>query len=526
MTTASSSASELVPLAERLRYLQMLRATVSVCVLAYVLVAGQTLGYDVQGMAIATGAFAVVSALGELIWRQASGRSLPLFGGLLIVDGIYLAWISWATGAESSPLRYLVFLHLITVALLASYRTSLKLAVWHSLLAYSVFRFQESGIAADGSRAEQATDARQLAAFVAVLWLVAIATCSFSAVNERELRRRRFDLEELARMATQLESTTTPAGVAETLLSRVVDAFDLERGLVIGITDDVLEVLASQGTAPPHSHRSDLYPESALARSVANRRTLLRAELDTFTDGWLTAQLPKARNVVIVPMYAEGGAHGILVIEHALRTGSRIERRVVSILERFSSHAALALLNARLLQQLQKSADTDGLTGLANRRSFDEALARETGRCLRTGEPLCLVMLDLDHFKRLNDEHGHQAGDETLRQVAAILRDHCRPYDTVARYGGEELAMILPSCAAVDAIHLAERVREVISQISSPPGVTVSAGIAVLRDHALDEEGLIANADAALYASKRAGRNRVTMAGSYEPVTPAPAALT
>lgn len=182
------------------------------------------------------------------------------------------------------------------------------------------------------------------------------------------------------------------------------------------------------------------------------------------------------------------------------------------MLERFASHGALALGNAWLLERVQKMASTDGLTGVANRRAFDATLDRELGRAERGGEPVSLVMLDIDDFKGLNDLHGHQMGDDVLRSIAAEVSGACRTYDTVARYGGEEFAVILPGCTQAESLMLAERLREVVVLAGAEVRVTASVGVATYPVHASDAQELIQAADGALYVSKRSGRNRVSQA--------------
>jgi diguanylate cyclase (GGDEF)-like protein len=165
------------------------------------------------------------------------------------------------------------------------------------------------------------------------------------------------------------------------------------------------------------------------------------------------------------------------------------------------------------------------LTAIANRRTFDSTLAREVARAARSGEAVSLVVLDIDHFKRLNDEHGHQVGDEVLRQVAGVLAGHARGFDTVARYGGEEFAVILPGCETHESLIIAERLREATCESSTVVPVTVSAGVATFPMHAIDAPSLLGAADEALYESKRAGRNRVTASGKSDSLTAAPPAL-
>jgi diguanylate cyclase (GGDEF)-like protein len=174
----------------------------------------------------------------------------------------------------------------------------------------------------------------------------------------------------------------------------------------------------------------------------------------------------------------------------------------------------LAEANTRLAQL----AVTDGLTGLYNHRHLHERLSLEVERSQRSGLPLSLLMLDVDHFKQFNDTFGHPAGDEVLRQLARVLADTRRANDVVARYGGEEFTVILVDTAKFTAAKVAERVRERVyshdfSDAAARAGrIGVSIGVATFPDDGGDAETLVRAADAALYAAKRAGRNRVVLA--------------
>jgi diguanylate cyclase (GGDEF)-like protein len=166
-----------------------------------------------------------------------------------------------------------------------------------------------------------------------------------------------------------------------------------------------------------------------------------------------------------------------------------------------------------LARRLERIARTDALTGLPNRRAWDEALERELARADRSGEPLCAALLDLDHFKDFNDMHGHQAGDEHLRAATLGWRGRLRPTDLIARYGGEEFAVILSATRIAGAREVVERLRG-----SVPRGETVSSGIAEW-DRSESGVELIARADRALYEAKRAGRDRtVAMPAAAFPV--------
>ena len=170
---------------------------------------------------------------------------------------------------------------------------------------------------------------------------------------------------------------------------------------------------------------------------------------------------------------------------------------------------------------LRSQTFSDGLTGIANRRHFDVAIEKEMRRALRTGSPLSLLMIDIDHFKDYNDHYGHQQGDGCLIGVAAELAAMLqRPTDLLARYGGEEFAAILPDTDAAQALRMAESIRQRAADLRIPhektgndvKHITVSIGIATQHPHqALEISALIGAADRALYLAKRAGRNRVMM---------------
>lgn len=170
---------------------------------------------------------------------------------------------------------------------------------------------------------------------------------------------------------------------------------------------------------------------------------------------------------------------------------------------------------AESFEALRRLAIRDELTGLLNRREFDRLLVEEQDRALRFGHPLGLLMIDVDHFKQVNDSHGHPAGDTVLREVARRLTTNLRNVDRVARFGGEEFAAVLVQTDRAAALDMAQRIRTSIERDSILAGqalalnVTVSVGVAILTDDARSAVELLAAADKALYGAKAAGRNRV-----------------
>ena len=183
------------------------------------------------------------------------------------------------------------------------------------------------------------------------------------------------------------------------------------------------------------------------------------------------------------------------------------------------------------LGALAQLAITDGLTGLYNHRHLQEQLVLEVERSLRTGIPLGMLMIDVDHFRLYNNRFGHQTGDEVLRRVARLIAEHRRVNDVVARYGGEEFALLLINADHRVAYRIAERLRSRVYSEPFPetrdiPGgtLTISIGVASCPADGTSASGLIAAADAALFRAKHAGRNCVRVAGDREEASPADSA--
>jgi diguanylate cyclase (GGDEF)-like protein len=191
-----------------------------------------------------------------------------------------------------------------------------------------------------------------------------------------------------------------------------------------------------------------------------------------------------------------------------------------------ANQVAISLQNARMYQALEEQATTDGLTGLVNHRTFQERFSAMLGRADRHKFPVSLILTDIDHFKKVNDNHGHPVGDEVLRRVAAILGASARKIDIVARYGGEEFAIVLEATDRAGARQLAERIRTDVAQqvFKSSKGtfqVTLSLGVASYPEDAPAKDVIIARADESLYAAKHAGRNRTVCAADLDKSKPA-----
>ena len=507
-----NAAQELVPLAERLRHLRIFRIAATVLVLLAWVVLPDVREESGWAMPAAALAWLAATTAIDIGWSFAQRRALGVVGLTLMLDGVFLAWLAYVATPFDTVLRNLLLVHLVAVCLLASFQTGMRLAMWHSLLALSAYHAHEAGLFGEGKDAVfGADDYLPLMAWIVVLWVLAIVTSTYGAVNERELRRRRYDLEALGQLSSRLEERANPQAVATCLVEAVADDFNFARVAVLSGVEGKLSLLHAVGIH--HAYIGASVPIGpVLSTAVGSTGPVLLSRLRPEEDPAFDDLMPDANNLVLLPMHADGEAVGVLVCEHGMRHGSRIERRVVSMLERYAAHTAHALHNAWLVQQLELSATTDGLTGVANRRTFDAELTREVARANRNGTPLALLLLDADHFKRINDTHGHLVGDSVLKGIARVLQDECRVGDTFARYGGEEFAAILPGLDAEAALIAGERMRRVIEEYDFETSVTLSVGVATLPRDARDPLSLIDAADGALYRAKELGRNRCVLA--------------
>ncbi|MCP5195940.1 MAG: diguanylate cyclase [Gammaproteobacteria bacterium] len=250
---------------------------------------------------------------------------------------------------------------------------------------------------------------------------------------------------------------------------------------------------------------------------------LRRGELYAVTDAVHGIYCPHFLNrptyaAFCSPLIVRGETLGLLHISAGRALFGEQLQELHNLVTKVSESAKLALSNLKLWEALREQAIRDPLTGLFNRRYLDETLPREFHRCQRNGEPLTVAMLDLDHFKRFNDDYGHEAGDTVLRVVSDLLRRSLRSGDLACRYGGEELVLLLPGATSIAAQARLEELRQAVMQLHihcrgcELPAITVSIGLAAMRLGETDAAVLLGRADAALYQAKARGRNRVASA--------------
>ncbi|MBC7106070.1 MAG: GGDEF domain-containing protein [Firmicutes bacterium] len=220
------------------------------------------------------------------------------------------------------------------------------------------------------------------------------------------------------------------------------------------------------------------------------------------------------RSAILVPLVVEEDVLGLFLVGE--RRPQAYDRRQLHTLTVIASQATVAIANAVLYRRLEHMAITDGLTGLYNHRYFYLRTQAEFQRAARQGETFAVVFFDLDHFKDLNDQYGHLAGDAVLAQLGEVIRRNLREGDVAARYGGEEFALLLPSTGEHRAVYAAERIREAVRRHEFswegrtwPVQVSISAGVAVFPKDGRDLAALLRAADRALYRAKEMGRDRV-----------------
>jgi diguanylate cyclase (GGDEF)-like protein len=249
-------------------------------------------------------------------------------------------------------------------------------------------------------------------------------------------------------------------------------------------------------------------PASCLAVRLARPHTE-RPGGDALMPCELCGRRPTASRCL--PLLVGGEVIGSVLVDHEGELGAEESRRLGDSIRQ----AGPVLANLRHLAIAERRAATDPLTGLPNRRAFQDTMKRMLAHARRTAEPLSVLTIDLDHFKHVNDAYGHEHGDAVLAGVGDVLESAVRASDFVARYGGEEFVVLAPDTDASGAAVIAEKLRRAIGAISLPADggpITGSLGVAVFPEHGADAEMLLRAADRALYAAKERGRNRVQMA--------------
>jgi diguanylate cyclase (GGDEF)-like protein/PAS domain S-box-containing protein len=328
------------------------------------------------------------------------------------------------------------------------------------------------------------------------------------------LKERDEEMRVINRMNDLLQSCTVKEEAYQVISLLAGDLFELRPGAVaiVHADDGRLETVSRWGGETLMQPNFDMTDCWAIRRGQPHE---VSGTGDGLPCAHFTSQ-PEGGSYCL-PLTVQGETLGVLTITGKSARADGSLRNHHQLAQSMGEAIKLSLSNLRLRERLKEQATHDSLTGLYNIRYLEEYLPRELHRSARAGSPLCIAMLDLDHFKRLNDTLGHHAGDAMLRDVGALLSDTLRKSDMAIRYGGEEFLIVLPDSSLDDAMKCVDQICAEVKRIAIPEAagrvgpMTVSVGVAVAGEHGNTAKELIRAADNALYSAKQAGRDRVVV---------------
>lgn len=327
-------------------------------------------------------------------------------------------------------------------------------------------------------------------------------------------QRRSRQLEALNAIARDTSTELDLAKLLPKLCDRIRNAFPVDHVAVLLLENEQLALRAHGGKLTPRVHVGDLIPMGSglCGRALTQKKTVMEnnvADVAGYIHGF-----EETVSEMCLPLISAGDPVGVLTLESS-RPGA-FQPEDLQPLESVADICATAIKNAEHVQRISQMAYIDGLTSIFNRRHFESKILDEIERSMRYPTRWSVVMIDIDHFKRINDEFGHLLGDEVLRQVAQIFGQHIRKPDILCRYGGEEFAILLPQTYGEGAVGMADKLRKLVEEWhfpGVPRRVTISAGVAEFPGHGKTRDDLVQAADDALYQAKQTGRNRVAAAG-------------
>jgi diguanylate cyclase (GGDEF)-like protein len=330
------------------------------------------------------------------------------------------------------------------------------------------------------------------------------------------IERQAAELDALKRITFNLTSNLDLKSVLDAVVSEALHLVaDAQESHIHLYDKDKLIFGASLDKNGVKDRQMSIPRPEGLTRTVATQKQMMIVE-DMHTHPlFIRAPKPRTGSIIGIPLVMDGEVVGVMnLIRTHVGQFSLSEIRLLTLL---ADQAALAIKNASLHQAVSEQARRDVLTGLPNRRALDEQLDIAISRSKSTGNPFSVVMMDLDGFKLVNDTYGHETGDDVLRQVAAILTKNLRSTDFLARFGGDEMTLVLPETDLPQATIVSQKLQNFLrtSSIHLPDGtctsIGVSGGIALFPKHADTAPGLLRAADEALYRSKKHAR------GTFQP---------
>jgi diguanylate cyclase (GGDEF)-like protein len=326
-------------------------------------------------------------------------------------------------------------------------------------------------------------------------------------------RRRAEQLEAINAVARQTTAVLDLDQLLGVVCRVLLDWFHTDHVAVLLAEGEALRVKAYEGRLTPNVPKgAQLAPGAGLAaRALSTGRSVLENDVHK-VEGYI-AGFAETQSEVCVPLIFLGEKLGVIALDSASKDVFHHDE--LQALESVADICAAAIQNAAYFDRMRQLAYIDGLTGIHNRRFFEMRVMEELERACRFQGRMSVIMIDIDNFKRVNDEFGHLLGDEVLRTVSSLMKQQTRKMDVVCRYGGEEFAIIVPETSYENAMHVAEKLRRQIADHhfpGVPRAVTISCGVADYPTHGLTRDEVVAAADAALYTAKEAGRNRVRAA--------------
>ncbi len=330
-------------------------------------------------------------------------------------------------------------------------------------------------------------------------------------------RRRAVQLQAINAMAKQTTAVLEVKDLLQQVCALVLQSFPCDHVSILLLEGDNLVVSAHDGKLTPRFRTGAMLHNPGLCtRAIATLKAVV--ENDVLKVPGYQAGFEETHAEMCLPLVSFGQVLGVLTLESARR--ETFQEADAQPLESVADICATAIQNARYFERVRQLAYVDGVTGIFNRRYFELRIAEEIVRAERYSGGLSVIMIDIDHFKRLNDEFGHLLGDEVLRQVSTIFAQQVRKSDVVCRYGGEEFAIIVPETAGERATRLADKLRGMVEGWffpGVPRPVTISAGVAEFFTHGTTRDAVVEAADKALYVAKQTGRNRVVLAPVRHP---------
>jgi signal transduction histidine kinase len=413
----SADPAELLSITERARYLFGLRLGLATVVIAVALASNVVM----VAVSTTTAAYVALSLLSAALVRRGGRAAVPVLQGTLLLDGLYLAVAIAQTGGTAEAIRLLPYVHVVGVTLLCSYRTGLKLALWHTLLFLLVVEGARAGVL-DGwiAAGYEATVVHGAALTIAGLWVFALGTAWFSAASERQLRRQKHDLARLSEMVARVDTDPEAADIPNVLLEELCSTFGFARGVVLASPRGDLELLAWTGTEMPTDVAVGV--DRAVSRAWEERTSQLLRAIDPDTDPRLASLMPEAQNVLVAPLLRDRRQGlGAVVVERGSGHPS-MRRWVIAMVEQFAEHATLALHNAWLTEERESQLRI--IQGLEQQlRAHNEELEAKVAERTEELRDVISTLEEIDEQRRRLLEHVVRVAEEERTRIAHDIHD-------------------------------------------------------------------------------------------------------